>query len=67
VTAIGLGLEEFEGVIRIHISKKNRQHTGQKKKDKQQSTKHTHKDRVTQTRQSRFHIQRLSENKLSRK
>jgi hypothetical protein len=40
------------GVIRIRISKKNRQHNGQKKKalkDKQQSTKHTHKakDRVT--------------------
>jgi hypothetical protein len=41
--------EEFEdtnGVIRIRISKKNRQHNGQKKKlqkDKQRSTKHTHK------------------------
>ena len=37
--------EEFEdtkGVIRIRISK-NRQHNGQKKKDKQQSRKHTHK------------------------
>jgi hypothetical protein len=38
--------EEFEdakGVIRIRISKKNRQHNGQKKKvqkDKQRSTKH---------------------------
>jgi len=50
--------EEFEdtkGVIRIRISKKNRQHNGQKKnvqKDKQRSTKHTHKtkDRVTRTR-----------------
>ena len=46
--------EEFEdtkGTIRIHISKKNRQHNGQKKKDKQRSTKHTYKtkDRVTQT------------------
>ena len=48
--------EEFEntkGVIRIRISKKSRQHNGQKKKgqqDKQRSTKHTHKtkDRVTQ-------------------
>jgi hypothetical protein len=47
--------EEFEytkGVIRINISKKNRQRNGQKKKvqkDKQRSTKHTHKnkDRVT--------------------
>ena len=38
--------EEFEdtkGVIRIHISKKNRQHNGQKKMDKQRSIKHTHK------------------------
>jgi hypothetical protein len=49
--------EEFndtKGVIRISISKKNRQHNGQKKKvqkDKQRSTKHTHKtkDRVTRT------------------
>ena len=46
--------EEFEdtkGVIRILISKKNRQHNGQKEKDKQRSTKHTNKtkDRVTQT------------------
>ena len=56
--------EEFEdtkGVIRIRISKKNRQHNGQKKKNrqhngqkkkyKQRSTKHTHKtkDRVTLT------------------
>jgi hypothetical protein len=46
--------EEFEdtkGVIRIHISKKNKQHNGQKKKDQQRSTKHTHKtkDRVTLT------------------
>ena len=29
-----IGLEEFEGVIRIYISKKNRQHNGQKKKYK---------------------------------
>ena len=51
-------LEEFEdtkGVIQIRISKKNKQHNGQKKKrekkDKQRSTKHTHKtkDRVTRT------------------
>ena len=37
--------EEFEdtkGVVRIRISK-NRQHNGQKKKDKQRSIKHTHK------------------------
>ena len=47
--------EEFEGtkgVIRIRISKKNRQENGQKKnvqKDKQRSTKHIYKttDRVT--------------------
>jgi len=43
-----------KGVIRIYISKKNRQHNGQKKKiekDKQRSTKHTHKirNRVTRT------------------
>ena len=42
--------EEFEDtkvVIRIRISKKNRQHNGQE--NKQRSTKHTHKtrDRVT--------------------
>ena len=44
-------LEDTKGVIRIHISKKNRQHNGQKKKDKQRSTKHTHKtkDQVTRT------------------
>ena len=42
-------LEEFEdtkGVVRIRILKKNRRHNGQKKKgqkDKQRSTKHTHK------------------------
>jgi hypothetical protein len=49
--------EEFEdtkGVIRIRISKKNRQHNDQKKKiqkEKQRSTKHTHKtkDRVKRT------------------
>ena len=49
--------EEFEdtkGAIRIRISKKNKQHNGQKKKvqkDKQRSTKHTYKtkDRVTRT------------------
>jgi hypothetical protein len=49
--------EEFEntkGVIRIRISKKNIQHQWPNKKvqkDKQRSTKHTHKtkDRVTRT------------------
>jgi hypothetical protein len=49
--------EEFEdtkGVIRIRISKKNRQHNGQKKKyklTKNDLQKHTYKtkDRVTQT------------------
>ena len=51
--SIFLYQEEFEdtkGVIRIHKSK-DRQHNGQKKKDKQRSTKHTHKtkDQVTQT------------------
>ena len=46
--------EEFgdtKYVIRIRASKKNRQHNGQKKKDKQRSTKHTHKtkDRIRGT------------------
>jgi len=45
--------EDPKGVIRIHISKKNKQHNGQKKKykNKQRSTKHTHKtkDRITRT------------------
>jgi hypothetical protein len=38
--------EEFEdtkGVIRIGKSKKDEQHNGHKKKDKQRSTKYTHK------------------------
>jgi hypothetical protein len=44
----------FLDFFRIHISKENRQHNGQKEKvqkDKQRSTKHTHKtkDRVTRT------------------
>jgi hypothetical protein len=47
-------IEEFEDnkrAIIIRISKKNRQHNGQKKKYKERSTKHTHKikDRVTRT------------------
>ena len=43
--------EDSKGVIRIRKSSKNREHNGQKKKDKQRSTRHTHKtkDRVTQT------------------
>ena len=46
--------EEFEdtkGIIRIRNSEKDRQHNGQKKKDKQRSTIHIHKtkDRVTRT------------------
>jgi hypothetical protein len=50
--SIGCLKEEFEdtkGAIRIRISKKNRQHNGQK--DKQRSTRHTYKtkDRVTRT------------------
>ena len=42
--------EDTKGVIRIGKSK-DRQHNCQKKKDKQRSTKHTHKskDRVTRT------------------
>jgi len=34
---------ETKGVIRIRRSKKDRHHNVQKKKDKQRSTKHTHK------------------------
>jgi hypothetical protein len=46
--------EDIKGVIRIRKSKKDRQHNGQKKKDKrtkQRPIKHTHKtkDRVTRT------------------
>ena len=43
--------EDTKEVIRIRKSKKKRQHSGQKKKDKQRSTKHTHKtkDQVTRT------------------
>ena len=43
--------EDTKVEIRIRKSKKNRQHNGQKKKNKQRSTRHTHKtkDRVTQT------------------
>ena len=40
---LAISEEEFEdtkGVIRIRKSKKDRQHTVQKKKDKQRSTKH---------------------------
>ena len=47
-------LEDTTGVIKIRISKKNRQHNGQKKKYKRTNNdlqKHTHKtkDRVTRT------------------
>ena len=44
-------MEDTKGLIRIRISKNNRQHNGQKKKDKQRSTKHTHKtkDQATRT------------------
>jgi hypothetical protein len=43
--------KDTKGVIIINISKNNRQRNGQKKKDKQRSTKHTYKakDRVTRT------------------
>ena len=43
--------EDTKGAIRIRISKKNRQHNGQNKKDKKRSTEHTYKtkDRVTRT------------------
>ena len=42
--------EDIKETIRIRISKQYKQHNGQKK-DKQGSTKHTHKakDRVTRT------------------
>jgi peptidyl-tRNA hydrolase len=54
VNLLSINNEEFEdtkGVIRIRISKKDTQHNGQKKKDKQRSTKQTHKtkDGVTRT------------------
>jgi hypothetical protein len=39
-------LEDTKQVIRIRRSKKGRQHNGQKRKDKQQSTKHAHKTKV---------------------
>ena len=43
--------EDTTRIIRIRKSMKDRQHNGQKKKDKQRSTKHTRKtkDRVTRT------------------
>jgi hypothetical protein len=44
--------EEFEdtkGVIRIRTSKRNRQHNGQRKRDKQRFTKHTHKNKTNPT------------------
>jgi hypothetical protein len=46
-----IGLKIPKGIIRICKSKKDIQHNGQKKNDKQWSTKHTHKtkDQVTQT------------------
>ena len=40
---IQIEFEDRKGVIRIRKSKKNIQHNGQKKKDKQRSTKHTYK------------------------
>ena len=45
--------EDIKGVIRIRISMKNRQHDGQNEnvqKDKQRSTKHTHKTKHPVTR-----------------
>jgi hypothetical protein len=36
--------EDTKRVFRIRKSKKNRQQSGEKKKNKQQSTKHTHKN-----------------------
>ena len=46
--------EDTKGVIRIRKSKKNRKHNGQKKKrqkDKERSTKHTHKTKNRLTRE----------------
>ena len=56
--------EDIKGVIRIHISKKNRQHNDRKKKHKRKnnrrSTKHTYttKDRVIRTPLKRIEITR---------
>jgi hypothetical protein len=41
------GFEDTKGVIRIRKWKKDRQHNGQRKEDKQWSTQHTHKTKVT--------------------
>ena len=57
IASMSYYLEEFEdtkGVIRICKSKKNRQHNGQKKKDKRtknvlQNITHKTKDRITRT------------------
>ena len=51
-TLIRLDQEEFEdtkGVIRIRKSKNGRHYNGKKKKDKQQSTKHTHNTKERRT------------------
>jgi len=51
-TVIILLQEEFEdtkGVIRIHKSKKDRQHNGQKKKDKRTNSDLQNKGQVTRT------------------
>jgi hypothetical protein len=45
---IFIEFEDSKGVIRIRISK-DRQHNDQKKKDKQRSTKHTHKIKDRET------------------
>ena len=49
-TGVEEEFKETKGVIKIRKSK-DRQHNDQKKKDKQRSTKHTHKtkDHVTRT------------------
>ena len=46
IAEVNKAKEEFEdtkGVIRIRKSKKDKQHNDEMKKDKQLSTKHTHK------------------------
>jgi hypothetical protein len=48
---VGEEFEDTKEAIRIRISKKNKQNSGQKKKHKKLSTKHTYKtkDRVKRT------------------
>ena len=54
ISLVQVQFEDTKGVIRIRKSKKNRQDNSQKKKDKQRSTKHTHKTEDTITIQKRI-------------